>query len=69
MIMAAKGVNDAQIFHILKENLFFLSGVALMQPFSRDITIIGTKSPKQICSIIDLSKKKKVNNNKITVIK
>ena len=48
IIIAANVVNDAQIFHILKEIFFFLSGVAVMLFFSIEISIRGTNRPKQI---------------------
>ena len=46
--MAAKGVREAPICHILNINFFFLSTVALMFCFSNKMNIKGTKRPKQI---------------------
>jgi hypothetical protein len=39
MIIAANGVSEAQIVHILKEIFFFLSAVAVMFCFSSEVQI------------------------------
>jgi hypothetical protein len=39
MIIAANGVSEAQIVHILKETFFFLSAVAVMFCFSSEVQI------------------------------
>ena len=46
---AEKGVREAHICHILKDILFFLSGVAVIFCLSIEIIINGTKILKQIC--------------------
>lgn len=51
MMMAAKGVREAQMVHVLKESLFFLSGVALMLCFRIDIVINGMNRPTKICNV------------------
>lgn len=51
MMIAAKGVREAQMVHVLNDSLFFLSGVPLMLCFNIDIVISGTNRPTKICNV------------------
>ena len=48
MIIAANGVREAQMVHILKDIFFFLSAVAVIFCLSSDVQIRAVYRPKQI---------------------